>query len=379
MIPVKYNVRSLVVRRVGTEMTILGVALTVAVFVSVLALVHGLQNTYNDTGNPLNLITIREGSQAETNSYFSREIKGIVETLDGVSTVSGEVIVLINHPRIDGSDANVIVRGVPVEALGLRPGMEIVEGRMFRPGVGEVIVSRSVSNRFENGTLGGRIRIGRVDWDIVGIFDAGRTAYDSEIWGSYNEVSGEFERPIYSSLLIRAADDASIPGLRQRIADDRRLHLDAFREIEYFRAQTSTAIPIQIIGTFIAIIMAIGSSFAVMNTMYAATAYRTREIATLRLLGFRRRSIMASFFLESLMLAIAGGVVGCVMALPVNGISTGTLNFASFSEVMFEFRITRELLIQGMIFAAIMGIAGGILPAQLAGRLPIVRALRTEV
>ena len=257
--------------------------------------------------------------------------------------------------------------------------MEIVEGRMFRPGIGEVIVSRSVSNRFESAALGDRIRIGRVDWDIVGIFDAGRTAYDSEIWGSYNEVSGEFERPTYSSLLIRAADEASIPGLQQRIADDRRLQLDVFREIEYFRAQTSTAIPIQIIGTFIAIIMAIGSSFAVMNTMYAATAYRTREIATLRLLGFRRRSIMASFFLESLLLAIAGGVVGCLMALPVNGISTGTLNFATFSEVMFEFRITGDLLTQGMIFAAIMGIAGGILPAQLAARLPIVRALRTEV
>ena len=286
---------------------------------------------------------------------------------------------MINHPRIDGSDANLIVRGVPVEAIGLRPGMEVVEGRMLRPGVGEVIVSRSVSNRFEGAGLGDRIRIGRVDWDIVGIFDAGRTAYDSEIWASYNEVSGEFERPIYSSLLIRVTDEASIPGLQQRIADDRRLQLDAFREIEYFRAQTSTAIPIQIIGTFIAIIMAIGSSFAVMNTMYAATAYRTREIATLRLLGFRRRSIMASFFLESLILAPAGGVVGCLMALPVNGISTGTLNFASFSEVLFEFRITRDLLTQGMIFAAIMGIVGGILPARLAARLPIIRALRTEV
>ena len=379
MIPVKYNVRSLVVRRVGTAMTILGVALTVAVFVSVLALVHGLQNTYADTGDPLNLITIREGSQAETNSYFNRDIKSIVETLDGVSAVSGEIIILINHPRVDGSDANVIVRGVPVEAVGLRPGMEIVEGRMFRPGVGEVIVSRSVSNRFQSAALGDRIRIGRVDWDIVGIFDAGRTAYDSEIWGSYNEVAGEFERPTYSSLLIRAADETSIPELQQRIADDRRLQLDVFREIEYFRAQTSTAIPIQIIGTFIAIIMAIGSSFAVMNTMYAATAYRTREIATLRLLGFRRRSIMASFFLESLILAIAGGIVGCMMALPVNGISTGTLNFATFSEVMFEFRITRDLLTQGMIFAAIMGIAGGILLARLAARMPIVRALRTDV
>ncbi len=379
MIPVKYNVRSLVVRRVGTAMTILGVALTVAVFVSVLALVHGLHNTYTDTGDPLNLIAIREGSQAETNSFFNRDIKGIIETLEGVWTVSGEVIILINHPRIDGSDANVIVRGVSVEAAGLRPGMEIVEGRMFRTGVGEVIVSRSVSNRFEGARLGDKIRIGRVDWDIVGVFDAGRTAYDSEIWGSYNEVSGEFERPIYSSLLIRVTDEASIPGLQQRIADDRRLQLDAFREIDYFRAQTSAATPIQIIGTFIAIIMAIGSSFAVMNTMYAATAYRTREIATLRLLGFRRRSIMASFFLESLILALAGGVVGCLMALPVNGISTGTLNFASFSEVLFEFRITRDLLTQGMIFAAIMGIAGGILPARLAARLPIVRALRTEV
>ncbi len=379
MIPLKYNLRSLTVRRVGTAMTVLGVGLTVAVFVSILALVHGLQNTYADTGDPRNLLLIREGSQAETNSYFNRDIKGIVETMDGVETVSGEIIILINHPRATEGDANVIVRGVEAAGMELRPQMNIVEGRMFRPGLREVIVSRSVAKRFQGAGLDDTIRIGRTDWDVVGLFDANRTAYDSEIWANYDELSSDFERPIYSSLLVKATDVATLDGLEERIVDDRRLQLDALSEVEYYRSQTSTAVPIQIIGTFIAVVMAIGSSFAVMNTMYAATAYRTREIATLRLLGFRRRDIMASFFVESLVLAIVGGAAGCLLALPVNGISTGTLNFASFSEVMFEFRITAELLTQGMIFAAIMGIAGGILPARLAARLPIVRALRTEV
>ncbi len=360
-------------------MTVLGVALTVAVFVSVLALVHGLQNTYTETGHPLNLIAIREGSQAETNSYFNRDIKGIVETMDGVAAISGEVIVLINHARLTEGEANVVVRGVSDSSIGLRPGMEIVDGRMFRPGLREVIVSRSVSGRFADARLNDTMRIGPTDWKVVGVFEANKTAYDSEIWAAYDEVSDEFDRPIYSSLLIQASDETTIPGLRQKSLDDRRLRLDVFGEIEYFSAQTSTALPIQIIGTFIAVIMAIGSSFAVMNTMYAATAYRTREIATLRLLGFRRRDIMGSFFVESLILAIVGGVVGCLMALPVNGISTGTLNFASFSEVMFEFQITRSLLMEGMAFAVIMGIVGGLLPARLAARLPLVRALRTEV
>ena len=377
MIPIRYNLRSLIRRRMGTLMTVLGVALTVGIFVSVLALVRGLQNTYSDTGGPLNMLVIREGSQSETNSFFDRDVKGIVETMDGVSQLSGEIIILISHPRATGEEANIVVRGVSENAMELRPVMEIIEGRMFRPGLREIIVSQSVSNRFTGAGLGDRMRIGQIDWDVVGLFDAGRTAYDSEIWANYDELSGEFERPIYSSLIFSVSDPSAIPALEQRILDDRRLGLDVFREIEYFRAQTSTALPIQIIGTFIAVIMAIGSSFAVMNTMYAATAYRTREIATLRMLGFRRRDVLASFFVESLILALAGGVVGCILALPVNGISTGTMNIASFSEVLFEFRITRELLAQGMIFAAVMGVAGGILPARMAARLPIIRALRT--
>ena len=379
MIPVKYNLRSLIVRRVGSLMTIFGVALTVAVFVSVLAMVNGLENTFVDTGEPLNLLLIRQGSQAETNSFFDRDIKGIVETMDGVTAVAGEIIILINHPRLTGESANIMIRGVSDKSMELRPKVTLAEGRMFRTGLREVIVSRSVSNRFKDTRLGDAIKIGRTNWDVVGIFDASRTAYDSEIWGDYNEISQEFERPIYSSLLVQAADESSIEPIRERLAQDRRVRLDTFRETEYFETQTSSALPIKILGYLIASIMAIGSSFAVMNTMYAATAYRTREIATLRVLGFRRRNILLSFMMESLLLALLGGALGCVLALPVNGISTGTANMASFSEVVFEFRITPGLVLNGMIFAAVMGTIGGLLPARLAARLPIVRALRTEV
>jgi len=355
-----------------------GVGLTVAVFVSVLAMVNGLESTFLDTGEPLNLIMIRQASQAETNSFFDRDIKPIVETTEGVTSVAGEIIVLINHPRMTGETANVIVRGVSGKSLELRPRLKVVEGRMFRPGLREVIVSRSISNRFKDAKLGDRIKIGRSLWNVVGILDAARTAYDSEIWAGYNEVSGEFERPIYSSLLVRVTDDAAVHSIRERLAGDRRIQLDVFRQGEYFEAQASSALPIKILGYLIAGIMAIGSSFAVMNTMYAATAYRTREIATLRVLGFRRRSIMLSFMLESMLLALLGGILGCVLALPMNGISTGTSNFITFSEVAFAFRVTPALMFEGMAFAIVMGTLGGLLPARLAARLTIARALRTE-
>jgi putative ABC transport system permease protein len=376
MIPIKYNVRSLIVRRVGTIMTVLGVALTVAVFVSILAMVQGIESTFISTGEPLNLIIIRQGSQSETNSFFDRDIKGIVETIDGVQTVSGETIVLINADRTSGGATNVIVRGISDKSIELRPSVKLAEGRMFRPGLREVVVAKTLSGRFKDTRLGDKIKIGRTTWDVVGVIDASGTAYDSEIWSDYNEVSSEFERPIYSSLLVRVADASAIESVKDRIAKDRRIKLDVFREKEYFESQTSTSAPIRILGYMVAIIMSIGSCFAVMNTMYAATAYRTREIATLRVLGFKRRSILLSFMLESLVLAILGGIVGCLLALPVNGISTGTLNFASFSEVVFKFRITPKLMLEGIVFAAVMGTIGGFLPARLAARTLIIRALR---
>ena len=379
MVPIKYNFRSLVIRRVGTLMTVVGVGLTVAVFVSILAMVQGLESTFLDSGEPLNLIMIRQASQAETNSFFDRDIKPIVETTEGVTAVAGEIIVLINHPRITGETTNVIVRGISDKSLELRPRLKVVEGRMFRPGLREVVVSRSISKRFRDAKIGDSIKIGRSMWSVVGILDAARTAYDSEIWADYNEISGEFERPIYSSLLVRAADDSAMKSIRERLAGDRRIQLDVFRQGEYFESQATSALPIKVLGYLIATIMAVGSSFAVMNTMYAATAYRTREIATLRVLGFKRRNIMLSFMLESMLLALLGGILGSAMALPMNGISTGTSNFITFSEVAFDFRVTPTLMLQGVLFAVIMGTIGGFLPARLAARLTIVRALRTEV
>src|SRR2546428_852918 len=379
MIPVKYNFRSLIVRRVGTLMTIGGVALTVGIFVSILAMVNGLENTYVNSGERLNLVLLRKGSQTETNSYYERSLKGIVETMNGVQAVSGEIVVIINHPRVTGDSANVIVRGISDQTFALRPKIRIVEGRMLKTGLREVMVSRSVSNRFKDGKAGDSIHIGRTDWKVVGIFDAARTSYDSEIWGDYGDVAQEFDRPIYSSLLVRSADESSLKEVQQKIVDDRRLQMDAPREKEYFESQVGTAAPMKVLGYLVGIIMSIGSCFAVMNTMYAATAYRTREIATLRVLGFRRRNILLSFMLESLLLALIGGAVGCLIALPMNGMSTGTVNFITFSEIVFQFRVTPRLMLIGLAFSAIVGTLGGFLPARLAARISIVRALRTEV
>ena len=379
MIPIKYNLRSLVVRRVGTMMTIGGVALTVGIFVSILAMVNGLENTYIQSGEPLNLILLRKGSQAETNSYYDRSIKGIVETMNGVQAVSGEIVIIMNHPRVTGESANLIVRGISDQTFALRPKIKIVEGRMLKTGLREVLASRSVSNRFKDSKVGDSIHIGRTDWKVVGIFDASGTSYDSEIWGDYGDVAQEFDRPIYSSLLVRCADESSLKEVQQKVVDDRRLQMDAPRETEYFESQMGTVAPMKVLGYLVGIIMAIGSCFAVMNTMYAATAYRTREIATLRVLGFRRRNILLSFMLESLLLALIGGAVGCFIALPMNGMSTGTANFITFSEIVFQFRVTPRLMLTGLIFSAVMGTLGGFLPARLAAKIPIVRALRTEV
>jgi putative ABC transport system permease protein len=379
LIPIKYNVRSLIVRRVGTAMTVFGVALTVAVFVSILAMVQGIEGVFVDTGEPANLLILRQGSQAETNSFFNRDIKGIVETTDGVQTVAGEAIVLINHERSSGGNTNLIVRGISDKSMELRPSVKLADGRMFQPGLREVVVSKTLSGKFKNTRLGDKIKIGRTTWDVVGLVDTARTAYGSEIWADYDELAEEFNRPIYSSLLVRVADISVIQSVKDRLANDRRVKLDVFTQKEYFASQTSAALPIKVLAYVIAIIMSIGSCFAVMNTMYAATAYRTREIATLRVLGYKRRSIMVSFLIESLVLAVLGGLVGCLLALPVNGLTTGTANFATFSEVVFQFRITPKLILQAIVFAAVMGTIGGILPARVAARTQIIRALRTEV
>ena len=382
-IPLKYNLRSLRVRRVTTLVTAVGIGLTVTVFVAVMALVEGMRNTFVSTGDPQNLLVIRQGSQTETLSMLQREATDVIRTLEGIATdaegrpqVSVERMVFINQPRRTGGSSNVIIRGLDPMGRALRPQIRLVEGRWYQPGLRELTVSRSIAERFVDCGLGEHLGTGNARWTVVGIFDAGQTAYGSEIWTDVNDLGNAFERYAYSSVLLRARDALALQALRDRIAADRRLQLKALPERQYFADQIQAATPIQILGNIIALVMAVGSAFAAMNTMYAAVAARIREIAVLRVLGFRPASILASFLVESLILAALGGVIGTLLALPLNGLATGTANWITFSEMTFQFRITPALLLRGLMFAAVMGAAGGLLPAVRAARQPVALALR---
>lgn len=382
-IPFKYNLRSVLVRRTGTFMAVLSVAATVAVFVSVMALWRGLETAFITTGHPLNLVVIRQGSQVETNSSVEKEklqtikyLSGVAKDESGGPLVSAEIQVLAFLPRRGGEHAHVVIRGVSPAGLSLRPQVKAVAGRGFQPGLREVMVSRTLARRFAM-DLGQPLRLeGGNPWLVVGLFDADGSAYDSEIWTDVNAVADEFKRPVYSSVLLRASDAAAADSLIRRISDDRRLHLQARPEIEYFRDQTKASAPIKMLGTFIALIMSIGACFAAMNAMYASVAYRRREIGTLRVLGFQRGALMLAFLVESVVLATVGGAVGCLLSIPIHGVSTGTMNFNTFAELAFYFRITPAMLASGMAFSALMGTFGGLLPALLAARRTIIQALR---
>jgi putative ABC transport system permease protein len=384
-IPLKYNLRNLIVRRTTTAMTAFSITLTVTVFIALMALALGLQTSLTATGHPLNLIIMRDGSQSETQSSVQRDALQVIRYLDGIAKdekgeprVSPEVIVLINLTRrgqVQGS--NVSIRGLGPEGFGLRPEFKLVEGRLFRSGLREVIISKKISERFQNCGLGDRLRFAKGYWTVVGTFDAGNTAYSSEIWTDPEDLAQDFDRQAYSSVFVRAADAGAVARLKQQVSDDRRLHMKAQTELEYYEHQTQSAAPIKALGIFIAGLMAVGASFAAMNTMYAAVARRTKEIGTLRVLGFSRGSILLSFIIESVFIAAAGGLVGCILALPINGVTTGTTNFVTFSELAFNFRITPGLLLDGLVFAVLMGFIGGLFPAWRAAHENIVTALRS--
>jgi len=286
-------------------------------------------------------------------------------------------VLLINIDRIDHTGAaNVLVRGMGSVGLALRPQIRLVEGRLFEPSRRECIVSRKIAERFANCQVGQVFRSGRTDWHVVGIFEAAKTAYESEIWMDADEVRDVFKRSFYGSALIRPVSAEAAAALTKRLENDRNLQVRVLPETEYYQEQTKTSRPIQFLGQFLAVIMSIGAAFSAMNTMYAAIASRTREIGTLRVLGFRRRDIYVSFMIESIVLAGLGGALGCLFSLPLNGVATGTFSWTTFAEVAFEFRITPELLAKGMIFALAMGLLGGLLPARLAARKPVLDALR---
>lgn len=383
-IPLTYNLRNIRVRWRMTVATVLGVALVVSVFVMVMALARGLKSTYVTTGDVRNLLVLRRGSTAESSSQIMREEilrmkydKNIARDGEGRPLFSPEIIVLIYLDRLNApGGANVIVRGMGEMGLALRPQIRMVEGRLFRSGKRECVVSRRVADRFAHCRIGESFRAGKGDWTVVGVFEAGKTAYESEIWADADEVRDAFNRNFYGSALIRPVSPGAGALLKENLEKDRVLSVRVLPEIDYYKDQTATAGPIQFMGGFLATIMSIGAAFSAMNTMYAAVGARTREIGTLRVLGFKRRSIYASFLIESVLLAGLGGLLGCLLSLPLNGVATGTFSFTSFAEVAFEFRITPELLGKGMVFALVMGVLGGLLPARLAARKPVLEALK---
>jgi len=383
-VPLKYNLRNLRVRWRATLATALGIALVVAVFVMVMALAQGLKTTYVSTGDARNLLVMRKGSTAESSSQIERSKvrqfkyhEEIARDEHGDPIASPEIIVLIQLDRVGGGNANVIVRGTSATGLALRPNVRIVEGRMFQPGLAECIVSRKIAERFTRCRVGDTFHAGKKDWRVTGVFDASKTTYESEIWTSADEVREAFNCSFYGSVLLRPRDEAAGAALIRRLEADKDLFVRVLPETAYYQEQTKNAGPIQFMGGFLAVVMSIGAAFAAMNTMYASVGARTREIGTLRVLGFRRRDIYLSFLIEAVLLALVGGVIGCVAALPINGMATGTMSWTTFSEVAFEFRITGGLLAKGMAFSLIMGVLGGLLPARVAARKPVLEALRS--
>lgn len=384
-IPISYNIRNLKLRKGLTIMTALGIALTVTTAVFVMALLAGLDRAFVNTGDPLNVLVLRKGSQGELSGGFPAENFQTLKTLPGIAKdshgepmVSGEWVVAIVLPRADGSgEVNVSVRGMMQDGLALRNGVKLVEGRWFTPGQREVVVSDSIQKRFSHANVGDTLQFGKGPWKIVGVFNAGGSAYESEIWGDVNQMSSDFDRQgAYGSAYLRATDPVSADALVHRVSDDQRLKLDGSLETDYYKKQMSSGNLIKVIGWIVAIIMAIGSSFAAMNTMYAAVSYRSREIATLRVIGFSQPSILTSFVFESVVLSLLGAAVGLVLMLPFNGMTTGTQNPITFSEAVFRLQMTPQVATVAVLFAIIMGLLGGIAPAWHAARQNILTSLR---
>jgi len=384
-IPISYNIRNMRLRKGLTVMTALGIALTVTTAVFIMALLAGLQKAFSSTGNPLNVLVLRKGSTSELTGPFPQDnfqtlktLPGIAKDKNGDPMVSGEITVVIVLARKDGSgEANVTVRGVMQDGLQLRSAVKLTDGRWFTPGQREVVVSNSIRKRFVHANVGDTLEFGKGPWKVVGVFDSGGMAYESEIWGDVNQMSSDFDRQgVYSSAYLRATDPIAADALKHQVSDDQRLKLDGMLEPEYYATQTKSGNVIQFIGWLVAAIMAIGSSFAAMNTMYAAVAYRSREIATLRVIGFSRPSILTSFVFEAILLSLLGAVVGIILILPFNGMTTGTQNAVTFSEVVFGLQITPRVVSIAIVFAMVMGLFGGIFPAWHASRREILAALR---
>lgn len=385
MIPLKYNLRNLRVRWVTTLMTVLGTGLVVWASVLTFGLTGGLEHSLRVSGDPLDVLAMRKGSDAETSSSIDAQTARQIATLPGIAKddagqtlCANEFVTILTKPRRhNGGTTNLIVRGVQEVSRKLRPGFRIVEGRDLKPGLNEVITSRQLADRFENLEMGGTLEINKVNFRVVGYFEASGSAAESEVWTDLSDLTGA--RRVAGAVSVvnfRATDKAALETLMNTLRDDEQFKLLALTETAYFESQMSASIAIRIIGYMIAGFLTFGAMFAAANTMYAAVSSRAREIGTLRAIGFSRSSVLMSFLLESLVLCLLGGLLGCLATLPFHGISTGTANWATFSEITFAFRFGPDVLLRGVLMAVVMGLLGGLFPAVRAIRLKVIDALR---
>lgn len=384
-VPLSYVLRNLWVRRVTTALTAGGMALVVFVFATVLMMSEGIKETMVATGQPDNVMVLRKGAGNEINSAIGRDQARAIDTVAGVATdsagvplVSREAVVLNNLPKRDGGGlSNVTVRGTTAVGKALRPQLRITSGRMFAPGTSEVIVGAAIARGFANVSLGNTLRFAGRDWVVVGLFDAERSGFDSEIWGDADQVMQAFHRTVYSSIVFKLSTPEAFAGARQVIDADPRLQLDIKRELDFYAEQSESMSKfIKLLGLSLSVIFSIGAIVGAMITMFAAVASRIGEIGTLRALGFRREAVLIAFLGESLGLALVGGVVGLLGASLMQGIDISTVNYTTFSELAFRFRFTATVAGQTLLFALVMGVLGGFVPAWRAARLSIIECLR---
>jgi len=386
-IPLVYNLRSVTQRPVSTALTALGIGLVVAVFVAMLALANGFIAALTKTGSVDNVLLLRRGADSELSSGIPRDAISIISTspyiatgTDGRPLISPETYIVINIQRMGGDAfavANVVARGVSDKAFEVRRNIKIIEGRRFASGQSEICVGSKLAGRFANVNVGDVLRFSNRNWNVVCRFTADGSSFESEIWGENEQFQGVFRGNSFQDVAFRLKDPASFEDAKRAFLADQRIQVDAHRESEFYANQSQLLGNIlRFLALMITSIMAVGAVFGAVNTMYAAVSSRTPEIAVLLTLGFQPRSVMASFLAESAVIAFFGGIIGCLLALPINGVVTSTTNWASFSEIAFAFRVTPQLLLAGIIFAVVMGLVGGFFPARRASKLPVIQALR---
>jgi len=385
-IPFVYNFRSVTARWTSSIVAVLGIAGTVGVFVAMLSLARGFRATLVASGSDDNAIVLRAGATSEMMSGIKLEDIKILQDAPGVARaldaplVTSEVVVVAPFPlRATGTDANAQIRGVSANVLTIRRNVKIVQGRMFQPGLAELIVGKNASSSYSGLTLGNTVNFGGGHWQVVGIFDAGGSSFDSEVWCDARVLDDVYKRPsnIFQSATVHLSSPGAFEQFKDAVTSDRRLNFDVTREIDYYAKQSTRMTQlITILGGLVAFVMAIGAVFGALNTMYSAVAERGREIATMRALGFGGGAVVFSFLVEALLISFVGGAIGCVAVLPLNGLTTGTMNWQTFSQLAFAFRITPALLLAGIVFALLMGLLGGLPPAMRAAWRPVAVALR---